>query len=63
MKKLRDLVSILVGMFGLIHSQLTGMVYPELVIAYTALLGLPAGVALMEYRREKKSGKDSTKEQ
>ncbi len=63
MKKLRDLMSILVGMFGLIHSQLTGMVYPELVIAYTALLGLPAGVALIEYRLQKKNGNNSTKEQ
>jgi len=44
----RDLMSILVGTFGLIHSQLTGNVYPELLAIYTTLLGSPVILRLLE---------------
>lgn len=44
----RDLMSILVGAFGLIHSQLTGNVYPELLAIYTTLLGSPVVLRLLE---------------
>jgi hypothetical protein len=48
----RDLMSILVGAFGLIHSQLTGNVYPELLAIYTTLLGSPVVLRLLEKRSD-----------
>lgn len=53
-------MSILVGTFGLIHSQLTGMVYPELIPVYTALLGVPVIAKVIESRNSKKPPKDSS---
>lgn len=48
----RDLMSILVGTFGLIHSQLTGNIYPELLAIYTTLLGSPVVLRLLEKRND-----------
>lgn len=56
---LRDLISIMVGAFGLIHSQVTGMQSTELLIVYTALLGYPGLLQLFELKkREKEKGPD-----
>jgi len=50
---LRDLVCMGTGAFGLVYSQLTGVISPELVAAYVALLGVPGVVNLLELRRER----------
>lgn len=52
----RDLIAILIGSFGLIHSQLTGNIYPELLAVYTALLGSPVAIRLLERRNGKNGG-------
>lgn len=54
----RDLISIAVGAFGLIHSQLTGQSSTELLIVYTALLGYPGLFQIIELK--KKGGSDSS---
>lgn len=54
----RDLVNIVVGAFGLIHSQLTGNTSLELIVVYAALLGVPGALALVE----RKSSTTGTKE-
>lgn len=54
----RDLISIVIGAGGLIHSQLTGMVSPVLVPVYLFLLGYPGVFQLLELRSKK--DKDSS---
>ena len=48
---IRDLISIGVGAFGLVHSQLTGRANSWLVLAYLALLGVPAAINLLELKK------------
>jgi hypothetical protein len=53
---IRDLIAILIGAFGLVHSQVTGNIYPELLVIYTALIGSPLAIRLLEKRSGKTSG-------
>ena len=55
---IRDLISMAVGAFGLIHSQITGQSSTELLIVYTALLGYPGLFQIIELK--KKGGSDSS---
>lgn len=48
---LRDLACMAVGTFGLVDSQLTGRISPELIAAYVTLLAVPGAVNLFELRR------------
>jgi hypothetical protein len=48
----RDLISIAVGAFGLIHSQLTGQSSTELLAIYTVLLGYPGVLQMVELRKK-----------
>lgn len=50
MKIVRDLVSLAVGTFGLVYSQVTGQTSVELVVVYAALLGVPGVLNLMEIK-------------
>jgi hypothetical protein len=54
----RDLISVSVGAFGLIHSQITGQVNMELVLAYIALLGYPGALQLLS-KNDSGSGRSS----
>jgi hypothetical protein len=56
----RDLISVLVGGFGLIHSQLTGQTNIELVVAYLALLGYPGAFQLIALRKSSGGGQSSS---
>jgi hypothetical protein len=48
---LRDLLCMGTGTFGLVYSQVTGVISPELVAAYVTLLGVPGVVNLWALRR------------
>lgn len=52
----RDIISIAVGAFGLIHSQLTGTDNTELIITYTVLLGGPGVLQLFEMKKKPPGG-------
>ena len=56
----RDIVSLGVGAFGLIHSQLTGTTSMELVVVYAALLGVPGVLNLLEMKGSTGRSKDSS---
>jgi uncharacterized membrane protein YuzA (DUF378 family) len=47
---LRDLGCWAVGIFGVLHQELTGKVNAELLLVYLALLGIPGAVALLQLR-------------
>ncbi len=47
---IRDLVSLAVGTFGLVYSQVTGQTSVELVVVYAALLGVPGVLNLLEIK-------------
>lgn len=49
---IRDLVSLSVGTFGLVHSQLTGTVSIPLIVVYAAALGIPGVLTALEMFRE-----------
>ncbi len=57
---IRDLVSLAVGTFGLVHSQLTGITSPVLVAVYAALLGLPGVLNLVELKKPTKPSKEES---
>lgn len=44
LRKVSDIALLLVGIGGIIHQEWTGQVHPELLMVYTAILGIP-GVA------------------
>lgn len=48
---LRDLVSISLGSFGIIHQELTRNVSIELLVVYLILLGYPAAAGLFNIMR------------
>lgn len=54
----RDVISVLVGGFGLVHSQLTGSTNLELILIYAALLGVPGILNLVELKKSS-SGRSS----
>ena len=45
---IRDVVGLGIGTFGLIHSQLTGMVSLPLVVVYATALGIPGVLTAIE---------------
>ena len=47
----RDLTCLAVGVFGVIHQELSGRVNPELLVVYTALLGLPGAISVLQLVR------------
>lgn len=55
---IRDLISIVIGAGGLVHSQLTGQISPVLVPVYLLLLGYPGAFQLIEMKRRPKDGSD-----
>lgn len=48
---LRDVVSILIGTFGIIHQELTRQVSIELLVVYLILLGFPAAAGIFNLMR------------
>ena len=50
---LRDLVLLGLGVFVVLHQELTGQVRPELLLVATTLLGLPGTIGLVQLFRGK----------
>ncbi len=57
---IRDLVPMGVGAFGLVWSQLTGQVNPELLAVYALLIGVPGAANVLELRLKKSSSEASS---
>jgi hypothetical protein len=49
----RDLVLLGLGVFGILHQELTGHVSPELLLVYSGLLGTPGAIGLVTLLRGK----------
>lgn len=48
---LRDLLLLGVGIFGLLHQELTGQANPALLLVYTTILGIPGAANLIAILR------------
>ena len=51
----RDIISLGIGTFGIVHQEWTGHVSPALLAVYAAFLGLPGTISLLMLGRGKPS--------
>ena len=47
----RDVACLVVGIFGIVHQELTGHVSSALLAVYTTLLGIPGTIGLLQMLR------------
>lgn len=53
---LRDLLLLAVGIFGLLHQEITGEANPWLLAVYTAILGVPGAANILSILKSTGSG-------
>jgi uncharacterized membrane protein HdeD (DUF308 family) len=53
---LRDVVLLLVGVFGILHQEITGQANPLLLGVYTTLLGIPGATSALALLKGTGSG-------
>lgn len=60
---LRDLALLAVGIFGILHQEITGEASPLLLAVYTTLLGIPGAANALAILKGTTGGGGSTPEQ
>lgn len=56
---IRDVLCLAVGVFGILHQEITGSVQGELLLVYTALLGIPGAIGLLQLSRGRQETEDT----